>query len=135
MMEGEHEASVNCIVGLKDHETVITASSDPKIVVWNVFNGEILNRKYFDHRDTVYSLELFPCGKFLASGGRDRSIKVWKLQYYKESYRNGALEKMVLDTNIPDAHSTDITALKSSKLCFGLLFSGSANGEIKIWEL
>jgi len=82
IMEGEHDANVTSIVGLKDHETVITASSDPKIVVWNVFNDDIPIRKYLDHKDTIYSLELFPCGKFLASGGRDRSIKVWKLRYY-----------------------------------------------------
>jgi WD40 repeat protein len=79
MCEGEHEANLNCIVGLKDCETVITASSDPKIVVWNVFNPEIKTRKYFDHKDTIYSLELFPCGQFLATGGRDRSIKIWRL--------------------------------------------------------
>lgn len=42
---------------------------------------------------------------------------------------------MILDTNISEAHSTDITALKASKLCKNILFSGSANGEVKIWEL
>ncbi|KAL4433185.1 hypothetical protein ABPG74_010880 [Tetrahymena malaccensis] len=133
--EGEHDASINCILGLKDCETVITASSDPKIVVWNAFNSEILNRKYFDHKDTIYALELFPCGKYLASGGRDRTIKIWRLQYYKENFRNGALEKMILDTNIPEAHNTDVTSLKASKTCKDILFSGSANGDIKIWEL
>lgn len=135
MLEGEHDASVNCIVGLKDCETIITASSDPKIVVWNAFNSDILNRKYFDHKDTIYSLELFPCGKYLASGGRDRTIKIWRLQYYKENFRNGALEKMILDTNIPEAHASDVTALKASKTCKDILFSGAANGDIKIWEL
>jgi WD40 repeat protein len=42
---------------------------------------------------------------------------------------------MILDTNISDAHSTDVTALKPSKLCKTILFSGSANGDVKIWEL
>lgn len=42
---------------------------------------------------------------------------------------------MVLDTNIPEAHSTDVTSLKATKLCKNLLLSGSANGEVKIWEL
>lgn len=42
---------------------------------------------------------------------------------------------MILDTDIRDAHSADITSIKSSKFCTGILFSGSANGEIKIWEL
>ena len=30
--EGEHEGSINCILGLRDGETVLTASSDNKIV-------------------------------------------------------------------------------------------------------
>lgn len=42
---------------------------------------------------------------------------------------------MILDTNIPEAHSTDVTSLKASKICKDILFSGSANGDIKIWEL
>ena len=42
---------------------------------------------------------------------------------------------MILDTDIRDAHSTDITAIKSLKHCKDILLSGSANGEIKIWEL
>lgn len=40
----QHEASINCIVGLKDFETVITCSNDPKLVVWNLFNNEIMIR-------------------------------------------------------------------------------------------
>lgn len=50
------------MIGLRDFETVITASSDSKIVVWNISNNDIHNRKYFDHRDTIYAFEYFPCG-------------------------------------------------------------------------
>lgn len=71
------------------------------------------NRKYFDHRDTIYCLEMFPNKDYLASGGRDRSIKIWRLIYYKE-FRNGILERLMLDTSITNAHTTDITSLKSS---------------------
>ena len=134
IVEGEHESSINSIIGCKDGESIITASCDPKIVVWNVFNDEMHNRKYFDHRDTVYSLEMFPNKDYMASGGRDRSIKVWRLCYYKE-FRNGILERLMLDTNIPDAHTTDITALKASGFYPEILISGSTNGEIKIWEI
>ena len=48
-------------------------------LVWNCFNEEIHKRRYFDHRDSIYTLELFENKEFLASGGRDRSIKIWKL--------------------------------------------------------
>jgi len=71
----------------------------------------------------------------MASGGRDRTIKIWKLQYYKGEFRNNALERLVLDINIPDAHNTDVTALRSSKNYPDLLFSSSADGEVKIWDI
>jgi len=95
---------------------------------------DVKPKKYFDHRDTIYALELFPTRDLLASGGRDRSIKIWRLHFYRD-FKNNSLERLALDTNIPDAHTTDVTALKSSVLYPDLLLSGAANGEIKIWEV
>jgi hypothetical protein len=50
---------------------------------------------------------------YMASGGKDRNIKVWKIIFFKD-FKNGAMEKLQLETNIPDAHSMDITALRAS---------------------
>lgn len=47
-------------------------------------------KKYFEHRDSIYCLEVFPNNKFVASGGKDRSIKVWKLNFYS-NFRMNAL--------------------------------------------
>lgn len=136
VFEGEHDGSVNCIVGLKDGQTVVTCSSDNKLVCWNVMHGDdVKPRKYFDHRDTVYALEVFPNNRdLMASAGRDRSIKVWRLHFFRD-FKNNCLERLALDTNIPDAHTTDVTALKASLHYPDLLLSGAANGEIKIWEV
>eukprot|EP00825_Cyclidium_porcatum_P039298 TRINITY_DN472_c0_g1_i5.p1 TRINITY_DN472_c0_g1~~TRINITY_DN472_c0_g1_i5.p1 ORF type:complete len:323 (+),score=65.40 TRINITY_DN472_c0_g1_i5:59-1027(+) len=133
-VDSDHEGQVHCIVGLKDGESVITASSDPKFIVQNIFNNEILPKKYFEHKDTIYALEQFPSQNFVATAGKDRSIKVWRLQFYKD-FRNQALEKLILDLNIPEAHKSDVTALRSCQEYPEILISGSASGEIKLWDI
>lgn len=54
--------------------------------------------------------------------------------FFKD-FKNGAMEKLHLETNIPDAHSMDITALRASQLYSYILLSGSSSGEIKVWDL
>lgn len=91
-------------------------------------------KKYFDHRDTIYALEQFPNQNYVATAGKDRSIKVWRLSFYKD-FRNSALEKLYLDVNIPDAHRADVTALRACQEYPEVLISGSASGEIKMWDV
>jgi len=43
---------------LPDTESVITSASDSKLVLWNVFNSDVLPKKHFEHRDLIYCLEL-----------------------------------------------------------------------------
>jgi len=83
------------------------------LICWNIFNKEIAVKKYFEHRDTIYAIEQFASKNYIATGGKDHTIKIWRLIFYKE-FRNSALEKMSLDVNIQEAHKSDITALKSS---------------------
>jgi len=40
-----------------------------------------------------------------------------------------------VDNSIENAHSTDVTALKACLTYDNILISGSANGEIKIWDV
>ena len=48
------------------------------IAVWNIKTGKQL-ACLKEHPDFVYSLSFSPCGKFLASGGRDGVIRVWSV--------------------------------------------------------
>ena len=70
----------------------------------------------------------------IASGGRDRSIKIWKLVFYKD-FKSNCLEKLHLDIDIPNAHSTDVIVITSPQYSPDYLFSGSSNGEVKIWDI
>lgn len=81
------------MICLKDGETVITTSSDPKIVCWNVFQDDFRPKKHFEHRDVIYALELFPSKNYFASAGRDRTIKIWRLVFFKD-FKNSCLDKI-----------------------------------------
>ncbi|MDE0637411.1 MAG: WD40 repeat domain-containing protein [Candidatus Poribacteria bacterium] len=49
-----------------------------KIAVWNMKTGERI-ACLTEHTDFVYSLSFSPCGQFLASGGQDGTVRIWKV--------------------------------------------------------
>jgi WD40 repeat protein len=69
---------------------------------------------------------------YLASAGKDRTIKVYKLIYFDREFKSGSLDKLQLALNINEAHTTEITALGSSP---NMMFSMSSTGELKIWDI
>ncbi|CAD8059616.1 unnamed protein product [Paramecium primaurelia] len=65
--------------------------------------------------------------QYVASGGKDRNIKV-----YKQTYTNNVFEKLQLSMSLSDAHPTEVTSL-----AYGggnILYSSSASGELKVWD-
>lgn len=70
------------------------------IAVWNIKTGEQLTC-LTEHPDFVYSLSFSPCGEFLASGGRDGTVRIWSVENWKlqQSYQNyGTKRKKVFYT-------------------------------------
>ena len=65
----------------------------------------------------------------LISGGRDKCINIWSIAQTKSQ------EILRLNSHIKNAHNSDISYLKSSPNNSNILISGSAQGEIKIWEI
>lgn len=64
-------------------------------MTYNLFNSDLSNpKKYFEHRDSIYCLEAFPNNKLVASAGKDRAIKVWKLNFYN-NFRMNALGNLI----------------------------------------
>ncbi len=49
-----------------------------KIAVWNMETGERI-ACLTEHTDFVYSLSFSPCGQFLAAGGQDGTVRIWKV--------------------------------------------------------
>ena len=133
--EEDHNSYVNSSVIFKDEDSVLTASNDPKLLVWSLSSVSII-KKLFNHRGAVLALEHIYNKDLLASGGRDRSIKTWKIEYSKTAEDSKLkLSKITLDINIENAFSTDVTALKGISSNENNLLAGAANGDIKLFNI
>ncbi|KAG0095086.1 WD repeat-containing protein 24 [Podila epicladia] len=47
---------------------------------WDLRNASTSEKKFMAHMGFVTSLDFHPSGRFLASGGRDKTIKVWDME-------------------------------------------------------
>jgi WD40 repeat protein len=101
-------------------KTVVGASSDATIKVWNLCNGK-LRRTNYGHLGEVNSVVISPDGKTIASGSCDYTIKVWNLH-------TGRLIKTL------DGHFGAVFAIVTSPNGQNII-TGSKNNTIKIWNL
>ena len=95
-----HGGSVASLVFLPDGKTLISASGDRLIRLWDPATGQEL-RRLEGHTAAVLSLVLAPDGKRLASGGADGTVRFWDLAAGKE-------------VRLIQGHRRDVTSLTFS---------------------
>ena len=61
-----------------DGQTLISASGDRTIRLWDVTTGKEKSR-FPGHQAKIYSLALSPDGRTLASGGSDQIVRLWEI--------------------------------------------------------
>lgn len=74
------------------------------------------------HKGAVYALSWSPCGRYLASGSFDRSVRLWGIEHHPRAI-----------AVIPDAHATNV-----SDLCWASdarhLFSAGFDHHVREWD-
>ncbi len=75
-----HIGSVLVATFSADGNYVFSGGDDDDIYVFEANSGNIIDR-YNEHMGDVMSLAVSPNGKFLASGSRDKTIKIWSIKY------------------------------------------------------
>lgn len=97
------------------------------VYIWDVSNeagmpeNPKLEKKWIGHRGAVYSVCFSPDGKYLASGGKDKKVKIWKVPKWEKFATLSGHEKAV------------------NSVSFGprgrILASGSDDRTVKIWDV
>jgi WD40 repeat protein len=77
------DKSIRALVVDEVNQKIYTGSSDNRIYVLDYKTFEIINQ-WEAHSNSVFSLCLSPCGKYLLSGSRDAYLTVWLIA---ENYR------------------------------------------------
>jgi len=110
--------TVESIVYNPLYNTVMGAGSHGDILMWDVRSGAI-QMNLQGHKSAVTALSL-PGNHQLVSSGLDKIVKIWDLQ--------------TGDSISTSEHSSRITCIEGD-LCTGLLFTGSADHQIRIFNL
>ncbi len=115
----EHGDFIGSMVILPGGETLVSASEDGTIRVWNLERGKQL-RVLDDHTSCVNIIKLTPDGKYLLSGSDDATIKVWDITTWQVLKTWEGHQGYVRDIAI----TTD-----------GRVVSCSQDGTVKVWKL
>ncbi len=71
-----HSGDVNGVAFSPDGNTLVSASDDNTLKLWDVDTGTEI-RLFAGHAGGVWDVAFSPNGKTLASGNRDRTLKLW----------------------------------------------------------
>ncbi|BAY39224.1 WD-40 repeat protein [Nostoc sp. NIES-2111] len=114
-----HVDAVWAVTLSQDGQTLVSASADKTIKVWNLETWKVI-ATLEGHTDTVRAIALSSDDQTLISAGGDNTIRIWDLQKFK-------LKRTIM-TNSGPVWSLAISNDGQT------LVSGHENGTIKIWN-
>ncbi|MGH9837420.1 MAG: pentapeptide repeat-containing protein [Blastocatellia bacterium] len=110
-----------------DGELLAAACEDQSVWMWSAKDGQSprLLRRFEGHVSGVTTLQFSPAGIWLATGGKDNQVRLWRVA--------GDLQRQPLE-----GHSDRITSLAfspASSPSGSFLASGSSDGSVRVWDV
>ncbi|XP_001626776.2 U3 small nucleolar RNA-interacting protein 2 isoform X1 [Nematostella vectensis] len=125
-----HQQPVTCLCVSPDDKFVFTAAKDCTIIKWNVDSGKRefriaggpkLEAGSKGHKEQILALAITTDGKYLASGGKDKLIRIWDPDTSKHIHTFKGHRDVI----------SDLAFRRGSHQ----LFSASHDKTVKIWNL
>jgi WD40 repeat protein len=120
-----HTHDIRCVLYTPDGQTLITASEDRTIRMWNPKTGEPTKLLFSRYDHNVCSLSLSPDGLMLARGSHNKDIKIWEVT-------TGTELMTLLGKDQYDHHWSVCVAFSPDGIH---LASGNDIGKVKLWEV
>lgn len=100
-------APIYCLAWTEDGKQIVTGSLDHSVKLWDAAAGTMVRefKGYHEkdfakgHREGIFSVALSPDGKFLATGGSDRAVKLWNTA-------DGAVVRDLVNPNVKQTSSS-----------------------------
>lgn len=124
VVEQAHESTVFSMV-LANRELLITGGRDAFIHFWKYPSMELIHR-IPAHLFTINDLAMSPCGRFVASGSRDKEVRIWQLADFQ-------LVK-VIDRIKCKGHVNSVNSIYWDSVT-GLLATGGDDCILNLWEV
>jgi WD40 repeat protein len=129
-LEKAHDGSIFSLLYNKSSHNLWSGARDAFLRQWSLpadIDNISLQYEQPAHLFTLNDLAASPCGQYIASASRDKTIKIWRS-------KNAELLK-VIDTIRHGAHTHSINALLWTNYEKNWLISASDDRSLMVWEL
>ena len=120
-IDSQRRDGVNALIALSDGFKLASVAIDETVSLWDIHSGENLGQ-FLGHDGPVLSVTASPGGKYLASGGMDGMVRVWKTDGAKAVFRRFV------------KHVGPVWSLAFSEDS-QRLYSAGGDGIVRVWDV